>query len=79
MVAFVDTNECEIVESVVYRPKCYYIKWDGVNLFIGCPNNSKIIIADKHGREIRVLNISGQKISVPLVIFISQMKTIIYM
>lgn len=74
MVAFVDTNECEIVESVVYRPKCYCIEWDGVNLFIGCPNNSKIIIADKLGREIRVLNIPGQRLSVPLVIFISQIK-----
>lgn len=64
MVAFVDTNECKIVESVVYRPKCYYIASDYANLFIGCPNNSKIITTDKHGRRIRSLNIPGERFAV---------------
>lgn len=64
MVAFVDTNECKIVDSVVYRPKCYYIEKYRAQLFIGCPNNSKIIIADYQGREIRSLNIPGQRFAV---------------
>lgn len=64
MVVFVDTKTCKIVETVVYRQKCCYIKFDGTYLFIGCPNISRIIIADKHGREIRSLNIQGERFAI---------------
>lgn len=64
MVAFVDINECKIVESVVYSPKCHYIVCYGDDLFIGCPNSSRIIIADIHGREIRSLHIPGQRFDI---------------
>lgn len=50
MVVFVDTRTSKIVNSVVYRLKCYYIKCNSYNLFIGCPNNGKIIVADFFGR-----------------------------
>lgn len=60
-VVFLDTNERKIIESVVYRLKCYYIKCNNYNLFIGCPNNGKIIIADLFGRELGYLNIPGDR------------------
>lgn len=64
MVVFVDTKERKIVESVVYRLKCYYIKCNDNNLFIGCPNNGKIIVADLFGRELGYLNIPGDRFAV---------------
>lgn len=61
MVVFVDSTERKIVESVVCRLKCYYIKCNDYNLFIGCPNNGKIVVADLFGRELGYLNIPGEK------------------
>lgn len=64
MVVFVDSKERKIVESVVYRLKCYYIKCNRYNLFIGCPNSGKIIVADLFGRELGYLNIPGDRFAV---------------
>ncbi|CAC5381188.1 unnamed protein product [Mytilus coruscus] len=61
MVVFVDSTERKIVESVVHKLKCYYNKYNDNNLFIGCPNNGKIIVADLLGRELGYLNIPGER------------------